>query len=131
MTDVPKPTSPPTPSTPAPPSASQRSAPPPVGAPAGGPTEAPPGVSTATGGQRSAALLERLALPVEIRFGKLVWTLRRVLDLRVGDAVPLGPENDDAVTLYVQGRPYARGELVIVDGRFGFRVTSLVSEEQR
>jgi flagellar motor switch/type III secretory pathway protein FliN len=71
-------------------------------------------------------LLERLEMPVEVRFGELRWTLARLLDLRVGDAVPVGPDGHDTVRLFVQGRPFALGELVVVHGRFGFRVTELL-----
>lgn len=76
-----------------------------------------------------ASLLDRLELPIEVRFGKLQWELERVLGMRVGDAVPIGPERDDSVTLYVQGRPYAVGDLVVVEGRFGFRVRELIRED--
>jgi len=73
-------------------------------------------------------LLDQIELPLEVRLGRLAWPLERVLALRVGDAVPVGPDGDDLVTLYVQGRPYATGELVVIDGRFGFRVRELVTE---
>jgi flagellar motor switch protein FliN/FliY len=76
-----------------------------------------------------ASLLDRLELPIEVRFGKLEWELERVLGLRVGESVPIGPDRDDSVTLYVQGRPYAVGDLVVVEGRFGFRVRELLRNE--
>jgi flagellar motor switch protein FliN/FliY len=70
-------------------------------------------------------LLDQLELPLEVRLGRQVWSLERVLGLRIGDAVPVGLEGDDLVTLYVQDRPFAIGELVVVDGRFAFRVREL------
>lgn len=70
-------------------------------------------------------LLDQLELPLEVRLGRQVWSLERVLGLRVGDAVPVGLEGDDQVTLYVQERPVAIGDLVVVDGRFAFRVREL------
>ncbi|RMG47382.1 MAG: FliM/FliN family flagellar motor switch protein [Acidobacteria bacterium] len=87
---------------------------------------APAGADSAGG----AAILEKLELPVEIRFGSLTWPLGKVLELRVGDALPIGQEDDDAVTLVVQGRPYAKGDLVVVDGRFAFRVASLLGGDE-
>ena len=69
--------------------------------------------------------LDELELPVEVRLGRIEWTLGRVLGLRVGDSIPLAEHANDLVTLYVQGRPHALGELVIVDGRFAFRVRQL------
>ncbi|MBP7146479.1 MAG: FliM/FliN family flagellar motor switch protein [Acidobacteria bacterium] len=79
----------------------------------------------------SVALLDELELPLEVRLGREVWPLERVLSLRVGEAVPVGPEGDDAVTLYIQERPYAAGDLVVVDGRFAFRVRELLGDAQR
>lgn len=75
----------------------------------------------------AGSLLDGIELPVEVRLGRLVWPLGRALEMRVGDAVPVGPDGDDTVTLYVQGRPYATGDLVVVDGRFAFRVRELCS----
>ncbi len=83
---------------------------------------------TGAAGAAPASLLDQIELPLEVRLGRLAWPLDRVLALRVGDAVPVGLDGDDVVTLYVQGRPYATGELVVIDGRFGFRVRDLVTE---
>ena len=69
--------------------------------------------------------LDQLELPLEVRLGRHVWSLERVLGLRTGDAVPVGLEGDDSVTLYVQDRPVAVGDLLVVDGRFAFRVREL------
>ena len=71
------------------------------------------------------SLLDQIELPLEVRLGKQVWSLERVLGLRAGDAVPVGLEGDDIVTLYVQDRPFAIGDLVVVDGRFAFRVREM------
>ena len=79
------------------------------------------GASSPAGGP----LLDQLELPLEVRLGRQVWSLERVLALRTGDAVPVGLEGDDLVTLYVQDRPYAIGDLVVVDWRFAFRVREL------
>ncbi|GEM_PF-6545722 len=77
----------------------------------------------------SPARLDHLELPLEVRLGRLEQTLEQVLSLRVGDAVPVGPESDDQVTLYVQGRPYAIGDLMVSEGRFAFRVREVISSE--
>ncbi|RMF72069.1 MAG: FliM/FliN family flagellar motor switch protein [Acidobacteria bacterium] len=70
--------------------------------------------------------LDALELPVEVRLGEHRATLEDVLALREGDAVPVGNAEGEQVTLFVQGRPYARGDLVVVEGRFGFRVQELL-----
>ncbi len=93
-----------------------------------GTTALHPGPGGPAAGEEPSSLLDQIELPLEVRLGRLAWPLERVLALRVGDAVPVGLDGDDAVTLYVQGRPYATGELVVIDGRFGFRVRDLVTE---
>jgi flagellar motor switch protein FliN/FliY len=95
--------------------------------PAAGPTTAvvePLALSPA--GAQAETLLDGLELPVEVRLGRRVVTLEQALSLRIGEALPVGPEDDDAVTLFVQGRPYATGDLVVIDGRFAFRVRELI-----
>lgn len=72
------------------------------------------------------SLLDQIELPLEVRLGQEVWSLERVLGLKAGDAVPVGGEGEDSVTLYVQDRPYAMGDLVVVDGKFAFRVRELI-----
>ena len=89
-----------------------------------------PQTAPATAGTAFSGL-DALELPVEVRLGEHRMTLEELLALRAGDAVPLGNAEGEQVTLFVQGRAYARGDLVVVDGRFGFRVQELLegSEE--
>ncbi len=79
----------------------------------------------------ATSALDALELPVEVRLGSVVWRLGRVLELRVGDAAPVGADGGDAVTLCVQGQPYALGALLVVDGRFAFRVRELCAGAER
>ncbi|HHN74312.1 MAG TPA: FliM/FliN family flagellar motor switch protein [Acidobacteria bacterium] len=94
----------------------------------GATTAAQPGDAYRLGEMAKISMLDRLELPIEVRLGRLNWELEKVLQVRIGDAVPIGPDGDDVVTLYVQDRPYAVGDLVVVDGRFAFRVRELMSD---
>ena len=85
-----------------------------------------PPAAAAASAEPSFTGLDALELPVEVRLGEHPVTLEDVLALREGDAVPLGHAEGEKVTLFVQGRPYARGDLVVVEGRFGFRVEELL-----
>ncbi len=46
--------------------------------------------------------------------------------LRAGDSLRLDQLADEPLDLVVDGRPVARGELVVVDGRFGVRIVELL-----
>jgi flagellar motor switch protein FliN/FliY len=64
-----------------------------------------------------------LELPVEVWLGSEAVPLKRLLDLEPGGVLPLTHDPDGPVDLVVNGAVVASGELVVVDGRFGFRVT--------
>jgi len=65
-----------------------------------------------------------LELPVEVWLATERVPLGRLLDLEPGGVLPLTHDPDGPVDLVVNGAVVASGELVVVDGRFGFRVTS-------
>ncbi len=50
--------------------------------------------------------------------------LKRLLALEPGRTISLARDPEDPVDLVVNGSVVASGELVVVDGRFGFRVTT-------
>jgi flagellar motor switch protein FliN len=65
-------------------------------------------------------------LTVTLRFGKRNMRLREVLELNAGALVELDRQVEDPVDLILDERVIARGEVVIVDGNYGLRVTEIV-----
>jgi flagellar motor switch protein FliN/FliY len=76
-------------------------------------------------------LLLGVKLDATIRFGQKQMLLREVLDLHPGTAVALDRQVEEPVELLVGGRTVARGEVVIVDGNYGLRITEILSPQQR
>ena len=76
-------------------------------------------------------LLMDVELPVMLRFGSRQATLREVLDLATGAVLELDREVQEPVDLILNGKVIARGEVVIVDGNYGLRVTEVASPQQR
>ena len=70
-----------------------------------------------------SALLE-LEVPVEVWLTSEDVPLGRLLSLEPGGVLPLSKDPDGPVDLVVNGVVVASGELVVVDGHFGFRVTA-------
>lgn len=77
-----------------------------------------------------AALLD-VQLPVSIRFGETEMLLEDVVKLGVGSVIELNSAVDDPVELVVNGRCFARGEVVTVDGFYGVRITEITSVGER
>ena len=67
------------------------------------------------------------AAPVEVvaELGRIVLRGDEILGLERGTVLPLGHQGR-RIDLVVGGRPWARGELVNIDGELGVRITELV-----
>jgi flagellar motor switch protein FliN/FliY len=76
-------------------------------------------------------LLLDVKLDATIRFGQRRMLLREILELQPGTAVPLDRRVEEPVELLVGGRVVAQGDVVIVDGNYGIRITEILSPQQR
>ena len=64
-------------------------------------------------------------LAMTLRFGAKRLLLREVLDLSPGAVVELDRKIQEPVDLLLDGRLVARGEVVVIDGNYGLRVTDV------
>jgi flagellar motor switch protein FliN/FliY len=109
------------------------------GGAAGGLTEGQAAVlqSLGGGGQAAAALnlmehatldmLMDVTLQLAVELGRTRMTVRQVLDLQKGSVVELNRMAGDTADVFVNDHLIARGEVVVVDDKFGVRITELVS----
>ena len=61
-----------------------------------------------------------------MEIGRTNMTLGGALALAPGSIVTLDRAADQPVDLLVNGRPIARGEVIVVDEEFGLRVTEII-----
>jgi flagellar motor switch protein FliN len=66
-------------------------------------------------------------LLVTMRFGGRRMLLKDILDLCTGSIVELDQQVQEPVDLLLDGKLIARGEVVVVDGNYGLRVTEILS----
>jgi flagellar motor switch protein FliN/FliY len=76
-------------------------------------------------------LLLDVELEVTLRFGERHMLLREILELAPSSVVELDQAVNDPVELLVGRKVVARGEVVVVDGNYGLRVTEIVSGAER
>jgi flagellar motor switch protein FliN len=76
-------------------------------------------------------LLLDVELEASLRFGCREMPLGAILDLGPGDVVQLDRHVADAVDLIVGDKIVARGEVVLVNGNFGLRVTEVAAPKKR
>jgi flagellar motor switch protein FliN/FliY len=76
-------------------------------------------------------LLLEVELPVVVTFGRTQLPLRDVLKLSSGSIVELNRLANEPVEVLINNCVIARGEVVVVDGNYGIRVTEIVSRQER
>lgn len=92
--------------------------------------EAPPVVRDASVSKTFDILLD-VALPISVSFGRTSLQIREVLKLNTGSIVELDRFVSDPVEVIVNDCVIARGEVVVVDGNYGVRISQLASREDR
>lgn len=92
---------------------------------------APVNTQPVTGIPPNLNLLLDVELDATIRFGNREMFLRDIFGLMPGAVVELNQLVSDPADLLVAGRLVARGEVVVIDGNFGLRVTEVASAGQR
>jgi flagellar motor switch protein FliN len=78
--------------------------------------------------------LERLRdVPVElaVEIGRTRMTIGETLALGPGSIITLDRLAGEPVDLLVNGKPIARGEVVVIDEEFGLRITDVVTSRRR
>ncbi len=76
-------------------------------------------------------LLLGVNLNLTLRFGQRTLPLREILDLNAGAIIELDREVEEPADLLLGDKVVARGQVVIVDGNYGLRITEVVDARQR
>jgi flagellar motor switch protein FliN/FliY len=93
-------------------------------------TEPSPSVAVQLG-ESNINLLMDVVLQLTVELGRTQMPLREVLDLQRGSILELDRLAGEAVDIYVNGHLFARGEVVVVDDKFGVRITELISGKSK
>jgi len=103
--------------------------------PAGGP-EAPSfdelgeGVPVETGGGNLDFLLD-VPLEVSVELGRTNMIINKMLQLTQGSVVELDKAAGEPVEIYVNRKLMGKGEVVVINDRFGVRITEIISQADR
>ncbi len=79
----------------------------------------------------NVSLIADVELELTLRFGQRKLPLSEVIDLTTGAVVELDRKVDEPVELLLGERVIAKGDVVLVNGSYGLRVTELIPADQR
>ncbi len=103
------------------------------GAPAGAPPV--PAAPAASGGERQAVhsldFILDIPLKVTVELGRTRLAIREILQLAQGSVVELSKFAGEPLEVLVNDKLVARGEVVVVNEKFGIRLTDVISPVER
>jgi flagellar motor switch protein FliN len=76
-------------------------------------------------------ILLDVELPVSVSFGHSEMQLKDVMKLGAGSVIELDKSVNDPVTIIVNHKPIAKGEVVMVEGNYGVRILEVESKAER
>ena len=72
-----------------------------------------------------------VTLQVSVEVGKTRMTIQDLLQLGQGSVIELSKLAGEPLDVYINERLVARGEAVIVNEKFGIRITDIISHQER
>jgi flagellar motor switch protein FliN len=85
---------------------------------------------SAAQGRRLELLLD-VPLDLSVELGRARMSIQDLLNLSPGSVIELDKIAGEALDILINGRLVARGEAVVVNDKFGIRITDIVSPSER
>ncbi|MGL4208773.1 MAG: flagellar motor switch protein FliN [Candidatus Adiutrix sp.] len=93
---------------------------------------APPSSSSTTdGATRPLDFILDIPLEISVELGRARMVINDLLQLGQGSVIELSKLAGEPLEIFVNGKLVARGEVVVVNEKFGVRVTDIVSPMER
>jgi flagellar motor switch protein FliN/FliY len=89
-----------------------------------------PETASAEGVAADLARLHDVPVDLAVEIGRTRMTIGETLALGPGSIITLNRLAGEPVDLLVNGKPIARGEVVVIDEEFGLRVTEVVTGQR-
>jgi len=87
--------------------------------------------SGGNGSARNIDVLMDVDLEVTVELDRKTMLVAELLKLGKGSIVELDKSAGEPLDIYVNGRKFAEGEVVVIDDKFGIRITQLLSPKER
>ena len=88
-------------------------------------------VTQPVGENANLELILDVPLGVSVELGRVRMPVRQLLSLTAGSVIELAKIAGEPLDVLINGRPVARGEAVMVNDKFGVRLTEIVSQTER
>ncbi len=91
-----------------------------------------PGGGSAAGGEsQNLDFLLDIPLELKVELGHTDMIINKMLQLTQGSVVELNKAAGESVAIYVNDKLLGKGEVIVVNERFGVRITEIISQADR
>lgn len=90
-----------------------------------------PLIDTAEGAQSDIDMIMDIPVQLSVELGRTQLTIRNILQLGQGSVVELDGLAGEPMDIFVNGYLIAQGEVVVVDDKYGIRVTDIITPADR
>ncbi|UQZ91251.1 flagellar motor switch protein FliN [Deltaproteobacteria bacterium Smac51] len=91
----------------------------------------PPPAAAGDGASRPLDFILDIPLEISVELGRARMVINDLLQLGQGSVIELSKLAGEPLEIFVNGKLVARGEVVVVNEKFGVRVTDIVSPMER
>ncbi len=81
--------------------------------------------------RRNISLIMDVPLQVTVELGRTKKLIKEILELGPGSIIELDKMAGEPVDIMVNGKPIAKGEVVVIDESFGVRITDIIHPSKR
>jgi len=89
------------------------------------------GATTAATGSQNLDFLLDIPLVVTVELGRTNMIINKMLQLTQGSVVELDKAAGEPVDIFVNNKLLGKGEVIVVNERFGVRITEIISQADR
>jgi flagellar motor switch protein FliN/FliY len=81
--------------------------------------------------ENSINMLLDVPMPISVRLGQTVMSIRELLNLKKGGVVQLKRMAGESVDVFIAAKLLAKGEITVVDDKLSVRIGQLYGERER
>ncbi len=85
----------------------------------------------ASGSGQNLELLLDVVVELSVEIGRARLTVEELMELRRGSVIELDKLAGEPADVLVNGKPIARGEIVLLDEKFGVKINDIVTRARR
>ncbi|WP_136064848.1 flagellar motor switch protein FliN [Modicisalibacter radicis] len=89
------------------------------------------GTSDATGSMRDLEMIMDIPVKLTVELGRTRLTIKQLLELAQGSVIELDGLAGEPMDILINGYLIAQGEVVVVDDKYGIRITEIITPSER